>query len=50
MEIDLHKEQHLKSLDFITDNVIGMPAGLSGAFHNNGIIITAGTVILLANA
>lgn len=57
---DLHKEQHLKSSDFITDIVIGMSdgltvpfalaAGLSGAVHDNNIIITAGIAEIVAGS
>lgn len=53
-----HKEQHLKSSDFITDIVIGMSdgltvpfalaAGLSGAVLQNSIILTAGIAEVVA--
>ena len=53
-----YQEQHLKSSDFITDVVIGMSdgltvpfalaAGLSGAVHDNGIVITAGIAEIVA--
>ena len=46
-----HKEEHLRSSDFITDIVIGMSdgltvpfalaAGLSGAVQSNTVVITA---------
>ena len=48
----LHKEEHLTSSAFITDNVIGMSdgltvpfalaAGLSGAVDSNALVVTAG--------
>lgn len=54
----MHKEEHLKSSDFITDMVIGMSdgltvpfalaAGLSGAVSNNSIILTAGIAEIVA--
>ena len=54
----MHKEEHLKSSDFITDMVIGMSdgltvpfalaAGLSGAVHSNNIILTAGIAEIVA--
>ncbi len=54
----VHKEQHLKSSDFITDVVIGMSdgltvpfalaAGLSGAVSSNKIVITAGIAEIVA--
>jgi len=60
MAKDFHKEQHLKSSDFITDMVIGMSdgltvpfalaAGLSGAVQSNGIIITAGIAEIVAGS
>jgi VIT1/CCC1 family predicted Fe2+/Mn2+ transporter len=53
-----HKENHLKSSDFITDAVIGMSdgltvpfalaAGLSGAVSSNSIIVTAGIAEIVA--
>ncbi|MEC4004349.1 VIT1/CCC1 transporter family protein [Flavobacterium sp. SUN052] len=53
-----YQEQHLKSSDFITDMVIGMSdgltvpfalaAGLSGAVHENSIVITAGIAEIVA--
>jgi VIT1/CCC1 family predicted Fe2+/Mn2+ transporter len=55
-----HQETHLKSSEFITDIVIGMSdgltvpfalaAGLSGAVHENGIIITAGIAEIVAGS
>jgi len=55
-----HKEEHLKSSDFITDIVIGMSdgltvpfalaAGLSGAVDSNTIIITAGIAEIVAGS
>ena len=58
MSDSIYQEQHLKSSDFITDMVIGMSdgltvpfalaAGLSGAVHENGIIITAGIAEIVA--
>ncbi len=55
-----HKEEHLKSSEFITDVVIGMAdgltvpfalaAGLSGAVHDNSIIITAGIAEIVAGS
>lgn len=55
-----HKEAHLKSSEFITDVVIGMSdgltvpfalaAGLSGAVHENGIILTAGIAEIVAGS
>jgi hypothetical protein len=55
-----HKEEHLRSSDFITDIVIGMSdgltvpfalaAGLSGAVHSNAIIITAGIAEIVAGS
>ncbi|MCF6181857.1 VIT1/CCC1 transporter family protein [Lutibacter sp.] len=55
-----HKEEHLKSSDFITDVVIGMSdgltvpfalaAGLSGAVDSNAIIITAGIAEIVAGS
>ncbi len=55
-----HEETHLKSSDFIKDIVIGMSdgltvpfalaAGLSGAVHENGIIITAGIAEIVAGS
>jgi len=57
---DHHKEEHLKSSEFITDIVIGMAdgltvpfalaAGLSGAVHDNSIIITAGIAEIVAGS
>lgn len=53
-----YQEQHIKSSDFITDMVIGMSdgltvpfalaAGLSGAVHDNAIVITAGIAEIVA--
>ena len=55
-----HKEQHLKSSEFITDIVIGMSdgltvpfalaAGLSGAVSSNNIILTAGIAEIVAGS
>lgn len=55
-----HEEEHLKSSEFITDVVIGMAdgltvpfalaAGLSGAVHDNTIIITAGIAEIVAGS
>jgi VIT1/CCC1 family predicted Fe2+/Mn2+ transporter len=55
-----HKEDHLKSSEFITDIVIGMSdgltvpfalaAGLSGAVSSNDIIITAGIAEIVAGS
>jgi vacuolar iron transporter family protein len=55
-----HEEEHLKSSEFITDVVIGMAdgltvpfalaAGLSGAVHDNSIIITAGIAEIVAGS
>lgn len=55
-----HKEEHLKSSDFITDIVIGMSdgltvpfalaAGLSGAVQSNGVVITAGIAEIVAGS
>ena len=56
----LHKEEHLRSSDFITDIVIGMSdgltvpfalaAGLSGAVQHNSIVITAGIAEIVAGS
>jgi VIT1/CCC1 family predicted Fe2+/Mn2+ transporter len=55
-----HKEEHLGSSAFITDIVIGMSdgltvpfalaAGLSGAVHSNGVVITAGIAEIVAGS
>jgi VIT1/CCC1 family predicted Fe2+/Mn2+ transporter len=55
-----HKEEHLLSSAFITDVVIGMSdgltvpfalaAGLSGAVHSNGVVITAGIAEIVAGS
>lgn len=55
-----HKEQHLKSSEFITDIVIGMSdgltvpfalaAGLSGAVQSNSVVITAGIAEIVAGS
>jgi len=55
-----HKEEHLKSSEFITDIVIGMSdgltvpfalaAGLSGAVQSNGVVITAGIAEIVAGS
>jgi vacuolar iron transporter family protein len=57
---DTHKEEHLKSSDFITDIVIGMSdgltvpfalaAGLSGAVQSNAVVITAGIAEIVAGS
>jgi len=59
-DIGIHKEEHLKSSDFITDIVIGMSdgltvpfalaAGLSGAVQSNGVVITAGIAEIVAGS
>ena len=56
----IHKEEHLRSSDFITDIVIGMSdgltvpfalaAGLSGAVQHNSIVITAGIAEIVAGS
>jgi vacuolar iron transporter family protein len=56
----LHKEEHLRSSDFITDMVIGMSdgltvpfalaAGLSGAVNSNTVVITAGIAEIVAGS
>lgn len=56
----MHKEEHLKSSDFITDIVIGMSdgltvpfalaAGLSGAVQSNAVVITAGIAEIVAGS
>jgi VIT1/CCC1 family predicted Fe2+/Mn2+ transporter len=56
----MHKEEHLKSSDFITDMVIGMSdgltvpfalaAGLSGAVQSNAVVITAGIAEIVAGS
>ena len=58
MSDTVYQEQHIKSSDFITDMVIGMSdgltvpfalyAGLSGAVHDNAIVITAGIAEIVA--
>ena len=58
MSDNIYQEQHIKSSDFITDMVIGMSdgltvpfalaAGLSGAVHDNAIVITAGIAEIVA--
>jgi VIT1/CCC1 family predicted Fe2+/Mn2+ transporter len=55
-----HREEHLKSSDFITDMVIGMSdgltvpfalaAGLSGAVNSNNVVITAGIAEIVAGS
>jgi len=55
-----HKEEHLRSSDFITDIVIGMSdgltvpfalaAGLSGAVNSNSVVITAGIAEIVAGS
>jgi vacuolar iron transporter family protein len=55
-----HREEHLRSSDFITDVVIGMSdgltvpfalaAGLSGAVHSNSVVITAGIAEIVAGS
>jgi vacuolar iron transporter family protein len=57
---DAHTEEHLGSSAFITDIVIGMSdgltvpfalaAGLSGAVHSNGVVITAGIAEIVAGS
>jgi vacuolar iron transporter family protein len=57
---NMHKEEHLKSSDFITDIVIGMSdgltvpfalaAGLSGAVQSNSVVITAGIAEIVAGS
>jgi vacuolar iron transporter family protein len=57
---DNHKEEHLRSSDFITDIVIGMSdgltvpfalaAGLSGAVQSNSVVITAGIAEIVAGS
>jgi VIT1/CCC1 family predicted Fe2+/Mn2+ transporter len=57
---DTHKEEHLRSSDFITDIVIGMSdgltvpfalaAGLSGAVESNSVVITAGIAEIVAGS
>jgi VIT1/CCC1 family predicted Fe2+/Mn2+ transporter len=56
----IHKEEHLRSSEFITDIVIGMSdgltvpfalaAGLSGAVQHNAIVITAGIAEIVAGS
>jgi len=56
----MHHEQHLKSSDTIRDIVIGMSdgltvpfalaAGLSGAIHSSGIVVTAGIAEIVAGS
>lgn len=56
----LHKEEHLRSSDLITDIVIGMSdgltvpfalaAGLSGAVQSNSVVITAGIAEIVAGS
>jgi VIT1/CCC1 family predicted Fe2+/Mn2+ transporter len=58
--LKIHKEEHLRSSDFITDIVIGMSdgltvpfalaAGLSGAVQHNSIVITAGIAEIVAGS
>lgn len=55
-----HKEEHLRSSEFITDIVIGMSdgltvpfalaAGLSGAVQSNTVVITAGIAEIVAGS
>jgi len=55
-----HREEHLRSSDFITDIVIGMSdgltvpfalaAGLSGAVQSNAVVITAGIAEIVAGS
>jgi vacuolar iron transporter family protein len=57
---NMHKEEHLRSSDFITDIVIGMSdgltvpfalaAGLSGAVQSNSVVITAGIAEIVAGS
>ncbi|MFN8355793.1 MAG: VIT1/CCC1 transporter family protein [Spirosomataceae bacterium] len=56
----LHKEEHLQSSAFITDVVIGMSdgltvpfalaAGLSGAVHDNAVVVAAGIAEIVAGS
>jgi VIT1/CCC1 family predicted Fe2+/Mn2+ transporter len=56
----IHKEEHLRSSDLITDIVIGMSdgltvpfalaAGLSGAVQSNSVVITAGIAEIVAGS
>jgi vacuolar iron transporter family protein len=56
----LHKEEHMKSSELITDIVIGMSdgltvpfalaAGLSGAVQSNSVVITAGIAEIVAGS
>lgn len=56
----MHEEQHLESSDTIRDIVIGMSdgltvpfalaAGLSGAVHSSGIVVTAGIAEIVAGS
>ena len=56
----LHREEHLRSSDFISDIVIGMSdgltvpfalaAGLSGAVANSSLIVTAGIAEVVAGS
>jgi len=60
VEKGLHKEEHLRSSEFITDIVIGMSdgltvpfalaAGLSGAVNSNAVVITAGIAEIVAGS
>jgi VIT1/CCC1 family predicted Fe2+/Mn2+ transporter len=60
LDKDSHKEEHLRSSDFITDIVIGMSdgltvpfalaAGLSGAVQSNTVVITAGIAEIVAGS
>src|SRR5574338_760174 len=55
-----HKEEHLRSSDFLTDVVIGMSdgltvrfalaAGLTGAITNSSIIVIAGIAEIVAGS
>ncbi|MDB5240364.1 MAG: protein of unknown function transrane [Spirosoma sp.] len=56
----LHREEHLRSTDFISDIVIGMSdgltvpfalaAGLSGAVANSSLVVTAGIAEIVAGS
>ena len=60
VDTGMHKEEHLRSSDFITDIVIGMSdgltvpfalaAGLSGAVQSNAVVITAGIAEIVAGS
>jgi predicted membrane protein (TIGR00267 family) len=60
LHLNMHHEHHLKSSDTIRDIVIGMSdgltvpfalaAGLSGAVHSSGIVVTAGIAEIVAGS